>query len=64
MEILDGNSATVRQLMRKLEGNIQKEGEGKLQMAFTGKPNEDTAAFLRSRLPQKVEFISLDTDND
>ena len=64
MEILDGNAATVRQLMRKLEGNIKKEGEGKVQMAFTGKPSEDTAAFLRARLPKKVEFISLDADND
>lgn len=64
MEILDGNAATVRQLMRKLEGNIKKEGEGKLQMAFTGKLSEDTAAFLRSRLPKEVEFISLGADND
>ena len=64
MEILDGNAATVRQLMRKLNGNIEKEGEGTLQMAFTGNLSEETAAFLRCRLPEKMEFISLDTDND
>lgn len=64
MEILDGNGATVRQLMRKLGGNIKKEGEGKLQMAFTGKLTEDTAAFLRRTVPMTIEFISPGTDND
>lgn len=64
MEILDGNAATVRQLMRKLKGNIREEGEGSLRMAFTGEVNDDTATFLRRNLAEDFEFISLEDRHD
>ena len=64
MEILDGNAATVRQLMRKLKGNIREEGEGSLLMAFTGEVNDDTATFLRRTLAEDFEFISLEDRHD
>ena len=64
MEILDGNAATVRQLMRKLKGNIREEGEGSLQVAFTGEVKDDTAAFLRRTLARDFEFLSLEDHDD
>ena len=64
MEILDGNAATVRQLMRKLDGKIKTEGEGSLRVAFTGEVRDDTASFLRRSLARDFEFLSLDPRHD
>ncbi|MDY3118671.1 MAG: glutamate racemase [Peptoniphilus sp.] len=64
VKILDGNAATVRQLMRKLDENIQRKGEGSLHMAFTGKVNNDTADFLHRVLPMDFDFVSLGAHHD
>ena len=62
MEILD--AATVRQLMRKLEGKIKTEGEGSLRIRFTGEINDDTTSFLRRSLAKDFEFLSLESRHE
>lgn len=57
IEVLDGNSATVRQLMRKLNGNICDDGEGSLAIHLTGKRREDVMNFLEEVLPMSFDEI-------
>lgn len=58
VEVLDGNAATVRQLMRKLTGNICDDGEGSLAIHLTGKRREDVMNFLEEVLPRNFSEIS------
>lgn len=57
VEVLDGNAATVRQLMRKLNGNICDDGEGSLAIHLTGKRREDVINFLEEVLPVNFSEI-------
>lgn len=57
VDIVDGNAATVRQLMRKLNGAIETEGEGSLRLHFTGSQPEKLFSFLEETLP--VPFDTL-----
>ena len=57
VEVLDGNAATVRQLMRKLTGNICDDGEGSLAIHLTGKRREDVMNFLEEVLPVNFSEI-------
>lgn len=57
VEVLDGNAATVRQLMRKLNGNISDDGEGSLAVHLTGKRREDVMNFLGEVLPMNFSEI-------
>ena len=57
VEVLDGNAATIRQLMRKLNGNICREGAGCLAIHLTGKRREDVMAFLKKTLPMDFSEI-------
>lgn len=59
VDILDGNAATVRQLIRKLDGNIRLKGEGSLMLTFSGGSNKKTSDFLKNILPIPFEELSL-----
>lgn len=57
MQILDGNAGTIRQLMRRLNGNIQTVGEGRIRVHFTGGMDARLMHFLEGALPLPVSVL-------